>query len=209
MKYQYIAVLLAGLAALTMTACEEEPKSQIGDPITSTAETQPATIGEIPEGAIVDDHGEYVYTGKLQQIGCPEDGYMMVPLGYMVYESEENPGLTQYISPSGSNMFTLDRYSDMSYETAAQSLRYSLELSGEVEGLSGATTTVAGYNALRLYCVYPEYGIHQVIWLIEDPADPENSCYYLGMEFVAADINLIACSSTFRTAGDYAAQQSE
>ncbi len=207
MKNRLTAFLLAGAAAFLMTACEEPKQSQIGDPIvTSNAETQPATQGELPEGAITDDLGEYVYTGKTQQIGCPEDGFLLVPLGYVPYESEENAGMTQYIAPGGSNMFTLDRYADMDYRTAAESIRYSLELSGEVEGLAGSTVTVNGLPALRLYCVYPEYSIHQVIWLIQDPASPDTSCYYLGLEFVSSDINLIALSSTFRTTAEEPAE---
>ncbi len=208
MRYKWSAMFLAGITALAMTACEKKEHSEMGDPIVSTAETQPATMQEIPEGAIADDYGEYIYTGKLQQIGDDTHGYISVPLGFVQYESEENPGLLQYCSPSGSSMITLDYYSDMDYETAAQSIRYSLELSGMVEGLAGATVTVNGYNALRLYCVYPEYSTHQILYLIEDPQNPDTCCYYLGMEFQKADINIIACSSTFQIPADYAAEQS-
>ncbi len=209
MKQKWRLFLLAGTAAVTMTACDPQERTEIGDPISVAEATEDTTRREIPEGAIADESGDFVYTGKLQQVGDDENGYIMVPLGFIPFQEDGVEGLTQYSSTTGSTIITLERYADVDYETAANSIRYYMAENEEIDGLTGATVTVNGYNALQLYCVYPADGVYQVVWLIEDPENPAVSSYYLAMEFTNDNRDIIACSSTFQTPADYAASAAE
>lgn len=168
----------------------------------SVGSTEEATKPEVPEGAIVDESGDFVYAGKLQPIGNDETGYMQVPLGYTPVQAEEEiPGMMQYCDATGTNMITLGHYEGISYQVLAENRRYSLEEQEEIEGLTGAMVTVAGYPALELYCHHTD-GIFLTAWMIEDAENPEN-CYFMEFEFDAEHQNILACSSTFQSIQDY------
>ena len=156
---------------------------------------------EIPEGAIVDESGTFYFTGKTQQIGTDEDGYIQVPLGYTPYQDEGIEGMTQYCDSTGANIFTLDYYEGMSYQMSAESMRNYLSQDENVENLQGATSSLNGYTALQLYGHYKD-GYFIVAYFIQDPQNAEN-CYYLAIEFDNNNQNLVALSSTFRTKEDY------
>ncbi len=165
-----------------------------------------ATKPEVPEGAITDDSGNFVYQGKLMPVGDDENGYIQIPLGYSPFHEEGTEGLTQFSDATGTNIFTLDYYENMPLDTSAESMRYYLESQENIEGLQGSITTVNGYEARQLYCHFTDANLFWVIWLIQDP-DNTNNTYYLSIEFDSAHQNLIACSSTFRTVNDYHREQ--
>lgn len=153
------------------------------------------------DAQITDESGDFVYEGKLQQVGDDENGYIQVPLGYLPFQDEDVEGLLQYSDATGSNIVTLDYYKGTDYQTGANNLHAYLESQENVEGLTGAQVSPAGYKALQVYGHYTD-GYFLVAWMIEDPADPTSS-YYMAMEFDNAHSYLMACSSTFRTVEDY------
>ncbi|MBR2913180.1 MAG: hypothetical protein IKC40_04605 [Oscillospiraceae bacterium] len=200
---KFLTITIASALLLSLTACgEEEQSSGASDTKSTTAETLP----EVPEGAIVDESGTFVFTGPLRQGGDDENGYIKVPIGFLSFQEEGVEGLTQYASMDGTTIITLDRYEGYDYKTVANNFRYYFEEDENVEGLGGATTVVNGYNALQLYCHYKDDGKYFFAWMIEDPANPQNS-YYLAMEFLNEDKNIVACSSTFQTVEDFAKTQ--
>lgn len=199
MKFANTAALLAVCGLLSLTGCGQAEESA------SIAETQPATKPFVPEGAIADDSGEFVYTGQLKEVGDAENGYIKVPVTFVQFQEEGVSGLTQYSDPTGSNVITLDFYEGIPYEDAANSIVYYMAEDENVEGLTGASVTVAGYNAKQIYCHYTDDDKFVVIWLIEDPSNPSDS-YYLAIEFFNESADIMACSSTFRTVHDHAGE---
>ncbi len=197
---KFLAVSLLAALLLSMTACGKgmQESSDASDTLSSATETLP----EVPEGAIVDESGTFVFTGPLRQGGDSENGYIRIPIGFLSFQEEGVEGLTQYANMEGTTVITLDRYEGYDYQTVANSIRYYFEEDENVEGLSGATTAVNGYNALQLYCHYKDDGKYLIVWIIEDPANTQNS-YYLAMEFLNEDRNIVACSSTFQTVEDF------
>ncbi|MDE7122381.1 MAG: hypothetical protein K2O42_09505, partial [Oscillospiraceae bacterium] len=84
MKIKKILCSILLLVLFSMTGCSAEQKQDVSvlsgnQPIA----TEPATKPEVPEGAIVDESGDFVYTGKLQTIGDITIGFLQVPLGYL------------------------------------------------------------------------------------------------------------------------------
>ena len=167
--------------------------------------TQEAEAPEVPEGAITDDGGEFVYSGQLMQVGDDENGYLQVPADFVLFQDEDVEGLTQYSDTTGKNIFTLDFYEGLNYQTAAENLRSYMSTQEDLEGLTGAQVTVGGYPALQIYGHYTD-GYFIVTWLIEDTADPEN-CYYLALEFDNDHQYMMACSSTFQIPEDFHAAE--
>lgn len=151
---------------------------------------------------ITDLSGDFTYTGELYQGGDDDNGYILVPANFVSFKDVDVDGLTQYSDTTGKNIITLKHYKDLDYKTAANNIRSHLETEENLNDLKGATLTVAGYNALQLYGHYSD-GYYSVIWLIEDPANPTGSTYYLAMEFDTEHQNIIACSSTFQTVEDH------
>ncbi len=197
-------LLMIAIMAL-LTGCSAEKKENVsilsgGQSI--DASVQDTTKPEIPEGAIADASGEFIYQGKLQPAGDDENGYMQIPLGYVPFQEEGVEGLTQYSDVSGKNLFTLDYYDGVSYEAAAENLRYYFAEQENIEGLGGAIVTVSGYDARQLYCHFTDNNMFLTVWIIKDP-DHEDSCYYLAIEFDSDHQDLLACSSTFQTVSDY------
>ncbi len=193
------AMMLAAVMGLSLTACNASEKVSV---LESTASTQPATLPEVPEGAITDASGSFVYDGPLRQGGDDENGYIQVPLGYVNFQEEGVEGLTQYSDPTGVNVVTLDCYKDINYQDAANNLRAYMETQTNIEGLTGAVVPINGYNALQIYCHFTDADKFLVTWLIEDPANTMNT-YYLAIEFVTEKSEIMACSSTFQTKEDY------
>ncbi len=202
MKRRITLFLLCLGAVLCMTGCGGNTES-VPD---STAETEVPTKPEVPEGAIVDESGDFVYTGLLKQGGDAENGYIMVPATYVNFQEEGIEGLTQYSDPTGTNVITLDFYEGINYSDAANNMVYYMSEEENVEGLSGAEVLINGYNAKQIYCHYTDDDKFVVIWLIEDPSNTAN-CYYLAIEFINEDSDIMACSSTFQTVADFAAAQ--
>lgn len=180
MKRRMKAVLLCLAAAVCMTGCD-------GNTIT-------------------DESGEFVYKGELKQGGSKEDGYIKIPASYVNFQEEEVEGLTQYCDPTGTNIITLDFYEGINYEDAANNMVYYMQEDENVEGLSGATVMINGYNAKQIYCHYIDDDKFLVIWMIEDPSNTAN-CYYLAIEFANELSDVMACSSTFQTVADYTPEQ--
>ncbi len=204
---------LSALAVLTvltlgMTACGD---GQASDSVASRNDSAPIateTLPEVPEGAIVDASGTFVYTGPLRQGGDDENGYIKIPLGFVNFQEEGVEGLTQYSDMTGDTVITLDRYEGHNYEAIANNMHYYLSQDENVEGLTGAKVTINGYQSLQIYCHYKNDGKYLVAWAIEDPANTAD-CYYLAIEFIGEDKNVVACSSTFQTVADYAKTQAE
>ena len=202
--------VLISIFALTLTGCSAGQSDGVsvmnqGQSLEGNASVE-ATKPEVPEGAITDDAGNFVYEGKLQPVGDDENGYMQVPLGYPPFQEEGTEGLTQYADATGTNIFTLDYYENMSMTMAAENMRYYMESQENIEGLQGSVTTVNGYNARQLYCHFTDANLFWIIWLIEDPDNPDNS-YHLSLQCDPEHQNLIACSSTFQTVNDYHKEQ--
>lgn len=200
---RWIGMLLTAATALSLSACGKPEQVSI---LESAQETQEYTLPEVPEGAITDESGSFVYDGPLQQGGDDENGYIQVPLGYLNFQEEGVEGLTQYCDTSGTNIVTLDFYENINYQDAANNLRAYMESQTNIEGLTGATVTINGYNALQLYCHFTDANLFLVTWLIEDPANPMDT-YYLAIEFSNEKSSIMACSSTFQTKEDYHAAQ--
>ncbi len=202
--------LAASACGPTLTPKTSDSPSLSTDPVSSaptvrTPESETAATEEtkaaVPEGAITDESGDFVYDGKLQQIGDDDHGYIQVPLGYVRFQDVDVEGLVQYSDVSGRNIFTLTHYEGTDYQTAANNLYSYMSTEESIEGLSGAQVSPNGYNALQLYGHYTD-GYFIVTWLIEDPADPASS-YYLCLEFDSDHQYMMACSSTFQTVEDY------
>ncbi len=198
MKRILVYTLCAAMA-LTSAACGAK---DTGSTAETAAPTESATLPEIPEGAITDESGSFFYAGELKQGGDDENGYIQIPYDYVRFQEEGVEGLTQYSDVTGTNIITLDHYDNINYQDAANSLRYYMEEEPYIEGLSGASVKVAGYNSLQLYCHFTDDNKFLVTWLIEDPADPAD-CYYLAIEFANEDSGIMACSSTFQTVTDH------
>jgi hypothetical protein len=207
-KIRKVVFVTSALLLCMLTGCSIEQTAESVTESTVEVETTEAQDTEkagIPEGAIADESGDFIYTGKLQQVGDDENGYIQVPLGYVPFEEEGVDGLMQYSDVTGTNIITLDYYDGVDYETAANNLYYYMSEEDGIEGLSGAQVTVAGYTALQIYCHYTD-GVFLVIWVIQNPADTSSS-YYMAIEFESDDSDIMACSSTFRTVEDYYAAE--
>ncbi len=207
MKQKITAMLLCAAVLPVLSGCDgsgqPDADTETAAPTeAASASAETETLPEIPEGAIADASGSFVYTGPLRQGGDDENGYIQVPLGYVSFQEEGVSGLTQYSDVSGTNIITLDHYADIDYQTAANNLRYYMQEDATIEGLTGATVQINGYNSLQLCCHFTDVDKFLVTWLIEDPADPAD-CYYLAIEFTSEDANVMACSSTFQTKEDY------
>ncbi len=190
-----LILLLAGM--LCLTGCNQKNTESGDAAVTSTGSK------EIPEGAIADESGDFVYTGELKQGGDDENGYIKIPATYVSFQEVDVEGLTQYSDPTGTNIVTLDFYEGIDYETASENLySYMLE-DTTMEGLTGAIVTINGYKARQLYCYYPDDGKFLVTWLIQEPTNTANT-YYLAIEFTNEGSEVMACSSTFQTPKDYA-----
>lgn len=57
------AMMLAAVMGLSLTACNASEKVSV---LESAASTQAATLPEVPEGAITDESGSFVYDGPLR-----------------------------------------------------------------------------------------------------------------------------------------------
>ena len=207
MKYKLLIMLL--LSAILLSGCsasQNDGVSVLNQGKAIGEEAQEATKPEVPEGAITDDSGNFVYQGKLMPVGDDENGYMQIPLGYSPFQEESSEGLTQYVDASGMNIFTLDYYENLPYESAAENMRYYMASQENIEGLQGSITTVGGYSARQLYCHFTDENLFWIVWLIEDPDNPSAS-YHLSIQCDPDHQNLIACSSTFRTVSDYHKEQ--
>lgn len=201
-------LLLSGmLIASCLTACSTQSQQDVSilagnQPVA----TEEATKPEVPEGALVDASGDFVYTGKLQTIGDITIGFLQVPLGYLQVEQEQElPGILQYCDTSGANLITFGYYQGITYQALAESRRSALEETDGIEGLSGATTTVGDYQALQLYAYHKDDTTGNtliVAWFIPDQENPQN-CYFMEFELDSEHHNIIACSSTFQTVTDY------
>ncbi len=207
MKKHLVLTILMVLT-LSMTACGDGRTSGTETSRNDSAPIATETLPEVPEGAIVDASGTFVYTGPLRQGGDDENGYIKIPLGFVNFQEEGVEGLTQYSDMTGDTVITLDRYEGYNYEVIANNMRYYLSEEENVEGLTGAKVTINGYQSLQIYCHYKNDGKYLIAWAIEDPANPAD-CYYLAIEFVGEDKNVVACSSTFQTVADYAKTQGE
>ncbi len=199
MKIKNFAAVTAAVCLLSLTGCGQESSTDSG------AQGQIATKPHVPEGAIVDESGDFVYTGQLKEVGDAENGYIKVPVTYVMFQEEGVEGLTQFSDPTGSNVITLDFYEGIPYGDAANSLVYYMSEDENVEGLTGAEVQVAGYPAKQIYCHYKDDDKFVVIWLIEDSSNPSDS-YYLAIEFYQEASDIMACSSTFQTVHDHAAE---
>lgn len=211
MRRRYEILLLPLM--LLLTACGGLQDKQRGSilqqqesQISTASSAEDAAKPEVPEGAITDQSGEFVYTGKLQQIGDDENGYMKVPLGYLPFQDEDVEGLTQYCDVTGKNILTLEHYEGLSYQMAAENMRAYLTQQETLQDVQGASVKVSGYNALQLYGHYSD-GYYIVTWFIEDPAAPDTSSYYMAIEFDTDHKDIVACSSTFLTTEDYHKQE--
>ncbi len=174
----------------------------------SDSDTEESTTVEIPEGALVDESGEFYYTGNVKQIGDDNHGYLQIPSTYVAVSgsSSASSDVLQYCDTTGTNIITLTHYESVDYETAAFSMYYTLmeeEDDGTLEGLSGAEVTINGCNAKQVYCHYLSDNMFLVAWMIEDPENSDNS-YYLSFEFEGTESGIVACSSTFMTVEQYA-----
>ena len=203
------AILIAG----TMCACGGQSAPDAGgQPMTVPASgQQPFTGGEpgegaggapeIPEGAIADESGDFVYYGELKQIGDDEHGYIQIPADFVNFQDVTTDVFLQASDTTGKNIFSLNYYPDVDYATAAESMRAQMESTEGAEGVTGAKVSPNGYDAYQIYCHYTD-GMFLVMWLIKDPANP-SSCYYLAIEFDSDHQYIMACSSTFQTKEDY------
>lgn len=154
-----------------------------------------------PRDSISDESGEFVYTGRLQQVGDDDHGYIQVPADFVKYQDAGISDLVQMSDTSGKNLITVTRYAGINYNTLANSMRASMEQDENAENITGAKVAPNGYNALQVYCHYKD-GYFLVSWAIQDPAD-DSSSYFLSIEFDSAHQDIMACSSTFRTKEDY------
>ena len=151
---------------------------------------------------ITDVSGDFSYTGTLFQGGDDKNGYIKVPTDFVNFVDLDRNGLTQYSDATRKNIITLAHHEGIDYKTAADNLRAKKEKETDLKNVKGATVTIADYRALQIYGRYDD-GIYVVDWFIEDPADPDNSTYFLAMEFDAEHDYILACSSTFQTIADH------
>ena len=198
---KHIAMLLSALVLLAaVSACTPE-EDGVSDIVQQDAASSAESRRDIPEGAIADASGDFVYEGKLMQVGDDENGYIQVPLGFVAFQEEDVEGLLQYSDATGQNVVTLDHNDGIDYTSAANSMMNYMQQNEELQDVQGALVTCGGYNAYQIYGRYAD-GFIIVVWLIEDPAHPENS-YYLAIEFDNDHQYLVACSSTFETVDDH------
>lgn len=204
MKRKWIASLLAVLCLMALTGCgpslENGANGWTNTPSKNTSSVKNKNSGD----GVTDQSGEFTYSGELQQIGDEEHGYLKIPAAFKEYHEEGVEGLLQYASEDGSTIVTLQYYEKTPYTTVANNFRYYLESQENFEGLTGATVTINGYDALQLYGHYSTDNSFLVVWLIQNPDNTEDS-FYLALEFPAGDEDIIGISSTFETPGDHTA----
>ena len=210
---------VCGLAlCIMLTACapaETAVTETETTPVTSAATTVTTVIAtaaettttEITYETIYDDSGAFSYAGELMEAGGDEYGYIQVPADFVSFMDDTAENVLQYSDRTGKNIVTLRRNNGTDFQSAAQNLLSYMDKQHEIDGLTAATLTVGGYDAIQIHGHYPD-GYYLVIWLIEDPAAPADS-YYLSMEFDAEHQYLMACSSTFRTPGGNAANDDD
>ncbi len=166
--------------------------------ITSATEAEQTSVEPI-ETEITDSG--FVYKGKVMEIGDDEHGYIMVPAdAYRFYDATAT-NLIQYCDEYPANIITIKHYPGVSSYTAAQSVMKVIDEKGIVEGLTGATVKLGDYDAYQIYGLYPD-GVYEVIWIVQDKNDPDNS-YYICFELDAEHIDDLALASTFRMPADH------
>ena len=170
---------------------------------TEAAATQSSAAQSDEEQTITDASGKYSYTGTLIQGGDDKNGYLMIPTGFHNFIDFDSSGrATQYSDATRNNIFTLSHHEGADYKELAENLKANKEGKPGVKDIKSSAVTIAGYHAVQLYQYYDD-GIDVATWFIEDPADPDNSTYYLAIEFDSDHDYLLACSSTFQTIEDH------
>ncbi len=189
----------------------EAPSGFTADDVLSGEFTAPETAAEAAlvtttsaaagSTTITDDSGAFSYTGELKQAGDDTHGYIMIPADFVKFNDIDSNNAIQYSDTSGQNVITLNKNPCIDSYSAVQSVLAYMDEDESISGGTGATLKVAGYDSYQAYGRYSD-GFYIVVWLIKDPANPDDS-YYLSMEFDDDHQYMMACSSTFKTAEDY------
>lgn len=117
----------------------------------------------------------------MQIIGTDELGYVSIPDNWVTFQDASGTESYQYSDPTGSSVITLSLFSNegltqeqkemVSAKSAAQNLLYNLSQDG-VEEVTGAETTLGGYEAYQVYGGYVSEDSSLpgaiVCWVFED-----------------------------------------
>ena len=174
-----------------MTQAETEAETEI-----SAAET--AASGELPANetkTVTDATGDFSYTGELMWIGDEAHGFLQVPASFQTFQDTDVSGLVQYCQDPY-NVVTLQKYTDVDRDTAANAIYTALQGDSGCEDLLASQVTLGAYDAKQIAGYYPVTQQFLVAWIVEDPENPKSS-YYLAMEFTENSRDMMGCSSTF------------
>lgn len=174
-----------------VTQAETEAETEI-----SAAET--AASGELPANetkTVTDATGDFSYTGELMWIGDEAHGFLQVPASYQKFQDTDVSGLVQYCQDPY-NVVTLQKYTDVDRDTAANAIYTALQGDSGCEDLLASQVTLGTYDAKQIAGYYPATQQFLVAWIVEDPENPKSS-YYLAMEFTENSRDMMGCSSTF------------
>lgn len=174
-----------------MTQTETEAETEI-----SAAET--AASGELPANetkTVTDATGDFSYTGELMWIGDEAHGFLQIPASFHKFQDTDVSGLVQYCQDPY-NVVTLQKYTDVDRDTAANAIYTALQGDSGCEDLLASQVTLGVYDAKQIAGYYPATQQFLVAWIVEDPENPKSS-YYLAMEFTENSRDMMGCSSTF------------
>lgn len=190
MKSPKLSIILALALALLSPAAVGCGRSDTGDDPSSGAFEQKEDAsptdgdiveeepdeGEAPEG----DNGqesEGAVDEERQRVGEVGVGFVEVPASWMKFVDVDGTTSLQWCDGTPYTIISLDVFdlsglsedqrSELTLEDAADSVAGTLIDGGAVEdSLQGAHVTLAGREALQVYCSYPD-GIILVTWVLE------------------------------------------
>jgi hypothetical protein len=153
--FLYVAIAVLCAFALLLASCGGPQKSS------SQRAEQPKTEPKAAASGSSED---------TMRVGEDGVGYVTVPSSWTEFNDVDNPEATQYCADD-KTIVTMQSYADQKGELtpkqAATNIYANME-DEDVEGLTGATVTLADQEAYQVYGYYADDDIFLVAWLLED-----------------------------------------
>ena len=111
-----------------------------------------------------------VGTAETSRVGEEGYGYIDIPANWVVFTDPDGSETVRQWAADPVTIISLDMVPNpdgvLDPDQAAQNIAAHLEESGASD-LTGARVTVGGFDAVQVYCVYPDEGIFLVVWLFD------------------------------------------
>lgn len=153
--FLYVAIAVLCAFALLLASCGGTQKSS----------SQRAEQPQAEPKAAASSSSE-----NTMRVGEDGVGYVTVPSSWTEFNDVDNPEATQYCADD-KTIVTMQSYADQKGELTSKQAATNIYANMEdedVEGLTGATVTLADQEAYQVYGYYADDDIFLVAWLLED-----------------------------------------